>query len=83
VALVFGLLLLPVTSIFRCPGGWPRKTMVGLTIGLLLLGLAVLAQYKIANGLVNSSESLIEIFAVSVLGSTWLTNLLVMQRLRR
>jgi len=45
--------------------------------------LAVLAQYKIANGLVNSSESLIEIFAVSVLGSTWLTNLLVMQRLRR
>jgi len=57
--------------------------MAGVTIGLLLLGLSVLAQYKIANGLVDSSESLIGLFALCAVGSTWLANLLAMQRPQR
>jgi tetratricopeptide (TPR) repeat protein len=83
IGLVFGLLLLPVSSVFRCTSGWPRNTMAGVTIGLLALGLSVLAQYKIANGLVDSSESLIALFALCAVGSTWLANFLAMQRPQR
>jgi Flp pilus assembly protein TadD len=83
VALVFGLLLLPVSSVFRCNSGWPRNTMAGVTIGVAVLGMSVLAQYKFANGLVDSSESLIALFAICAVGSTWLANFLAMQRPQR
>jgi len=38
-ALVFGLLALPVSAVFSCSVGWPRTTMVAITIGLALAGL--------------------------------------------
>lgn len=37
-AVDFGLLLLPVGGTFQCPVGWPRRTMMAVTILLTLLG---------------------------------------------
>jgi len=34
-AICFGLLLLPLTCVFRCPKGWPRKLMAGYTAVLI------------------------------------------------
>lgn len=38
-ALVIGLISVPVTAIFRCDEGWPRLAMAGFTALLLLFGL--------------------------------------------
>ena len=37
-ALVFGLLALPVSAIYRCQSGWPRLTMALYTVGTALAG---------------------------------------------
>jgi tetratricopeptide (TPR) repeat protein len=36
-ALYFGLLLLPVSGVFVCPRGWPRRVMAGYALVLALL----------------------------------------------
>ncbi len=38
-ALVFGLLALPTAAIHSCPVGWPRKTMLAITLVLAAAGL--------------------------------------------
>jgi tetratricopeptide (TPR) repeat protein len=42
-ALMFGLLALPATAIYRCQRGWPRQAMAAVTIGLLAAVLYILA----------------------------------------
>jgi Tfp pilus assembly protein PilF len=39
-ALVCGFLTLPVSAIFQCDAGWPRRSMIGYTLLLSGLGLA-------------------------------------------
>lgn len=41
-ALVFGLLCIPVSSIWRCEEGWPRNVMLGVTVVMLLMGLVMI-----------------------------------------
>jgi hypothetical protein len=40
---VFGLLLLPLSGLFRCHVGWPRNVMLAAVIGLALIGLVAIA----------------------------------------
>ena len=40
-ALVFGLLLIPASSVFRCAPGWPRLAMAGLAVAFALFGITV------------------------------------------
>ena len=42
-ALVFGLLALPTAAIHSCPVGWPRTTMVAITLGLAAAGMTGVA----------------------------------------
>jgi hypothetical protein len=90
-ALVFGILLFPVSATFRCPAGWRRKTMAGLTIGLTLSGIAaiVFTTPAVQPALPGAQESINfgwGFFGISLFGavaSTWLTNILGSHRSRR
>jgi tetratricopeptide (TPR) repeat protein len=83
VALTFGLLLIPVSAVFRCVAGWPRRVMAGTTMALLLLGLGIMALYVIDGGVSQWAGEAIEVFVLGAVGSTWLSNVLAMQRPRR
>lgn len=83
IALVFGLLLLPVSAVFKCHDGWPRVTMGTITIILTLLGvggIALLADNKAASGTVTP---LLGLFILGTVASTWVANFLAMQRPKR
>jgi tetratricopeptide (TPR) repeat protein len=81
-ALVFGLLLLPVSVVFKCPAGWPRRTMGALTIFMALLGLVTLARF-LTNPESEIARNLLEGFVVCVVASTWISNLIMLQRRKR
>ena len=69
-ALVFGLLLLPVSAVFKCSAGWPRRAMAALTLVVALLGLVALARFFIDPESPLSSD-LLQGFVVGVVASTW------------
>ena len=79
-ALVFGLLLLPITAIFNCPAGWPRLVMAALTIALVLLGVSSIVVAVMAHDMTANATSLLSSFAVGIFASTWVANILLMQR---
>ena len=90
-ALVSGLLLLPVTSTFKCDEGWPRKVMAAFTIFTALVGLAVVILPFLADAnsgddqrhLAKTEGGALSLFLICSIGSTWLANILIMQRPRR
>jgi tetratricopeptide (TPR) repeat protein len=82
-AIVFGLLLLPVSAVFKCANGWPRNTMAGLTIAMALLGLAAMFQLCTENNSSDAGKNLLMFFAFCVMLSTWASNVLISQRPRR
>ncbi|MCP5525841.1 MAG: tetratricopeptide repeat protein [Verrucomicrobiales bacterium] len=81
---VFGLLLMPLSGTFRCATGWPRKTMVGVTLGLLGLGLlAIGLAWQAGSAAGAESEAMVEravgalgLFGFGILGSAFLANYL-------
>lgn len=79
---VFGLLLLPVSAIFKCAAGWPRNLMAALTIAMALLGLAALVQFFREGSSFETAKDLLLSFALCVVASTWLGNYLMSQRRR-
>jgi tetratricopeptide (TPR) repeat protein len=90
-ALVFGVLLVPVSAVFRCPAGWRRRTMAGLAIGLALSGTGAViftapAVQRAMPSAKNSGDLGWGLFAICLIGamaSTWVTNVFRSQRLRR
>ncbi|HEV2694850.1 MAG TPA: tetratricopeptide repeat protein [Verrucomicrobiae bacterium] len=81
--IVFGLLLLPVATVFKCAQGWPRNLMAIFTIAMVLLGLAALAECLRPSGSLDTARTLLSLFAVCIMLSTWFSNVLVSQRPRR
>lgn len=83
-AVVFGFLLLPVSAIYRCGPGWPRHSMAGLTIALVLLGAAAIVLFSLAEfeheeaarQSLTTGTNLFQGFLIGAVGSTWLANLL-------
>lgn len=88
VAVVFGFLMLPVAGIFKCATGWPRKTMAACTIALALLGVLILTvltgvelgPQTVSKSTVAAVENLVVVFVIGAVASTWLVNILAMQR---
>lgn len=88
---VFGLLLMPLSGLFRCSVGWPRWIMLSLVVVLVLLGItaiavrwqAFLAGAVPADGAADSASGLLGLFALGILASTLLANYLGMQRPKR
>jgi tetratricopeptide (TPR) repeat protein len=79
-ALIFGLLLLPVSAVFKCAVGWPRNAMAIFTIVVALFGLGVLMLFSAGIGSLDNAKNLLGVFALCAVGSTWLGNFLMTQR---
>jgi hypothetical protein len=90
-ALVFGFLLFPVASVYRCPSGWRRNTMAGIAIGLALFGIAAIlfttpgleSTSPGAKASINFGWGLFSICLLGAVASTWLVNILGTYRPRR
>jgi hypothetical protein len=88
---VCGLMLLPLSGLFRCAEGWPRWTMLAVVIVLLLLGAgaigliwqAFLGDGRYVKSTGDRAFGLLGTFSVGVLLSTILANILMALRPRR
>jgi hypothetical protein len=87
--LLFGLLSLPASAIFRCEIGWPRTTMTAITaallfgILLLVVPLLIIGDHKIP-GLVDIAFGGLTILVmVGLLASQFAANYLMNARIRR
>ncbi len=86
-AIMFGLLLVPVSSIYRCTPGMPRRVMAGLSLALAGMGLAGLG-IVLTTPANNKDAAALGVLLVllSAAGSglsTWISNILRMRRVRR
>jgi tetratricopeptide (TPR) repeat protein len=91
-AVVFGVLLLPVSAIYRCASGSPRNSMAALTICLALLGLGAVLVFARESGQpppsgtntdVSTGGRMFEVFLIGAIASTWISNILRSQSRRR
>jgi hypothetical protein len=88
--LVFGLMMLPLTGVFRCNVGWPRWTMIALTAALFLLGATAIGlEWRAASmgragiELARTVGSLLTFFSFGILLSQFAVNYLAGQRVKR
>jgi tetratricopeptide (TPR) repeat protein len=80
IALVFGLLLLPVSAIFKCHRGSPRHTMTALTVLLGSLGVGSIVAPFVGGQPSDISAVLLGLFVLGIIASTWIANILVSRR---
>ncbi len=81
---VFGLLLLPLSGLFRCSEGWPRVTMLVVVVGLFLVGSgavgfvwkAFLGDAAVAEATAKRGFALLGFFSLGILISTFAANYL-------
>jgi hypothetical protein len=88
VALVMGLISVPVTAIFRCDKGWPRTAMAAYTGGLLLVGLASAVPLEVFPAsmlplIVQLACNSFLLFAIGILASQFLANYLMQATAKR
>jgi hypothetical protein len=85
-AAVFGFLLLPVSSVFRCAPGWPRHVMTGVTAFLAFLGVAAIASSVSLSSASDQAPihpwaaNLFGLYIIGAAASTWAANLLRSRR---
>lgn len=90
-AVVFGGTVIPLAATFRCWQGWPRRTMAiysavmaaaGL-LGCVLLSLPNSERTAAVAELQQTGELLIGLFIIAAIGSGWVANILMQQRVKR
>jgi tetratricopeptide (TPR) repeat protein len=84
-ALVFGLLMLPISAIFICHPGWPRLVMIAITLGLAAAGTFAVVVICILqpgknSALDSAAWAAFGLFALGVFLSQWIANWLATQR---
>jgi tetratricopeptide (TPR) repeat protein len=86
-AVYFGLLMLPIAGIFKCPSGWPRRVMTAATLGLAGVGAAfftiVLGDFLPRGTAQSILNTLVTVFLFGFLASQFLVNGLAAVRVRR
>lgn len=85
--LVFGLLAIPTSAIFVCDQGWPRTTMLLITLGLAAAGLTSVAvigflQPTKGSPLTTVGAGAFGLFLIGSFLSQWIANWLATQRPR-
>jgi hypothetical protein len=88
---VFGLMLMPLSGMFRCSTGWPRWTMIAVVGVLTLIGAGAIALVwqtyqgddRYLKATADGAFGLLGVFSVGVLLSTFLANFLATQRPKR
>ena len=87
-ALVFGLLAIPTAAIFGCAKGWPRMTMLAITLGLAFAGITAVACVGFLAAPKNSPVGALgagsfSLFLIGTFLSQWVANWLSQQKPRR
>jgi len=87
-ALIFGLLAIPTAAVFGCAKGWPRRTMLGVTLILAALGITASVIMSFMHPPKDSpmgtlAQSTFVIFLLGVFLSQWVANWLAQQRPQR
>jgi hypothetical protein len=80
-ALFFGLLLLPLSAVFVCEPGWPRRAMTLYTLALAGAGLSTVP--LAVAGRADLAGLALQVFLWGSVLSGFVANLLVMQTPRR
>lgn len=86
--LVFGLLMIPTAAIFTCSVGWPRITMLLITLGLATAGLTAAAitgflQPSKGSDLATLGSAAFGLFLIGSFITQWIANWLSTQRPKR
>jgi len=81
--LVYALLLIPVSLVYRCHSGWPRTTMAVIAITLAVLGKIGLLLLVLHIGEPNGAYGIIGLFVMGAIATMWIGNVLVMKRPQR
>jgi tetratricopeptide (TPR) repeat protein len=79
-ALYFGLLLLPLSAVFNCQRGWPRRTMTLYTLGLAAVGLSVFVLLFLGSSLTRGA---LQAFTLGSFLSGFVANFLMQSVARR
>ena len=87
-AVVAGLLTLPLSAVFVCDKGWPRWAMWAITVTLAACGLTPLALAGIfrpeeGSALAETVKTTVTFFFVVIFLSQWAANWLMTQKPRR
>jgi len=85
-ALVYGLLVIPLSGTFRCSAGWPRRTMTAYTVAMAIAGSVGVALHFLGgkeSTLADLGSLLVGVFLLGAILSGWVANFLIMQRPRR
>jgi tetratricopeptide (TPR) repeat protein len=88
---VFGLMVMPLSGLFRCSVGWPRTTMIVVVAVLAFIGLGAIGVIweahrggnLYAEATANRAFGLLGTYAIGVLLTTVLANILAAQRPKR
>jgi tetratricopeptide (TPR) repeat protein len=83
---MFALLTLPVTGIFDCPHGWPRRVMTIYTLTLLVSGVArIILLSATQNGILAAQHGILlaVLFGLGTVSSPWLVLVLLYLKSRR
>ena len=87
VALVFGLLVLPISGTFHMPKGWPFMTMACYTGVCALIGFAAIGPLFLPEGAVNGLGQIqvaaLGLFVLGIFLSGWIANGLAAARPKR
>jgi tetratricopeptide (TPR) repeat protein len=85
-AICFGFILFPLTGIFACPEGWPRRVMSLLTLVLVALGathVSLMILQPSGKIWFHVYDTSLWVFVLGCALSTWLINALGMVRVKR
>lgn len=82
-AFVFGFSVLPLSAVFKCQPGWPRMAMAAYTVVVAGCGIGALILQTTGVALKEPRAALFTVFLIGILGSGWIANILLMQRVRK
>ena len=81
VLIVFGIISIPVSGIFRVSEGWPRVTLSGVTLVLALLGIGAIALFWLSQD--DAGVNLVGIFAIGIFIASIGINALMFHRTKK
>lgn len=81
VLVVFGIITIPASSIFRVSEGWPRITLAAVTLLIALFGIGAIALFWLQRD--DAGSTLAEIFAVGIFVASIGVNVLMFHRAKR
>jgi tetratricopeptide (TPR) repeat protein len=83
-AFVFGFSVLPLSAVFKCQKGWPRKAMLAYASIVIGAGVGAFALFLGADRAAKETIStLLSVFGIGIILAGWVANYLMSQRVRK